>query len=107
VSPTGFRTAVPSYRSENRTILHHRWTRIRKAEPASDLKPQAQAAVRRRSHADDELACGDSLAEPVERLAIEAVFLLPKSLPGLADLGDEELREALKTTMLRILRVPS
>jgi len=27
--------------------------------------------------------------------------------PDLADLTDEELREALRTTMLRMLRVPS
>jgi AcrR family transcriptional regulator len=44
---------------------------------------------------------------PAERLSLDIVFLLPKSLPSLVDLTDEELREALKTTMLRILRVPS
>jgi len=31
----------------------------------------------------------------------------PESLPDLDDLTDEELREALRTTMLRILRVPA
>jgi AcrR family transcriptional regulator len=44
----------------------------------------------------------------VERLAFDAVFYLPKSLSNLVDLSDEELGEALRTTMLRILlRVPS
>lgn len=39
-----------------------------------------------------------------ERLAFHAVFLIPECLP---DLADQELREALHTTMLRMLRVPS
>jgi AcrR family transcriptional regulator len=42
-----------------------------------------------------------------ERLAFYAVFWLPESLPDLVDLTDDELREALHSTMLRILRVPS
>jgi AcrR family transcriptional regulator len=44
---------------------------------------------------------------PAERIAFEAAFFLPKSLPNLVDVPDEELREALKTTIMRILRVPS
>jgi AcrR family transcriptional regulator len=44
---------------------------------------------------------------PAERLSLDVAFLFPKILPSLADLTDEELREVLKTTMLRILRVPS
>ena len=44
---------------------------------------------------------------PAERLSLDVAFLLPNVLPSLADLTDEELREVLKTTMLRILRVPS
>jgi len=44
----------------------------------------------------------------VERLCFDAAFSLPRSLSTLADLSDEELGEALRTTMLRILlRVPS
>lgn len=43
----------------------------------------------------------------VERLSFDAAFCFPNSLPTLTDLTDEELRTALKTTMLRILRVPS
>ena len=42
-----------------------------------------------------------------ERLSFSAVFFIPEYLPELTDLTDEELREALQTTMLRILRVPS
>jgi hypothetical protein len=42
-----------------------------------------------------------------ERLAFYAVFWMPESLPDLVDLSDEELRKALRATMLRILRVPA
>jgi AcrR family transcriptional regulator len=42
-----------------------------------------------------------------ERLAFGVLFFIPESLPDLADLTDEELRETLQTTMLRMLRVPS
>ncbi len=42
-----------------------------------------------------------------ERLSFNAVFFIPECLPDLVDLTDSELREALQTTMLRILRVPS
>jgi len=42
-----------------------------------------------------------------ERLSFSTVFFIPECLPDLTDLTDDELREALLTTMLRILRVPS
>lgn len=42
-----------------------------------------------------------------ERLSYNAMLSVPDSLSDLVDLTDEELREALQTTMLRILRVPS
>jgi AcrR family transcriptional regulator len=42
-----------------------------------------------------------------ERLAFMALSSIPGYLPELASLSDEELREALRTTMLHILRVPS
>jgi len=42
-----------------------------------------------------------------QRLAFYAVFWIPECLPDLVDLPDEELREAMLTTMLRVLRVPS
>jgi AcrR family transcriptional regulator len=42
-----------------------------------------------------------------ERLSFNTLFFIPECLPDLVDLTDEELREALRTTTLRILRVPS
>jgi AcrR family transcriptional regulator len=39
-----------------------------------------------------------------ERLSFEIVFYIPETLPSLTDLSDDELREALSSTMLRILR---
>jgi AcrR family transcriptional regulator len=42
-----------------------------------------------------------------ERLSFSTVFFIPECLPDLVDLTDEELGEALRTTMLRMLRVPS
>jgi len=52
------------------------------------------------------LIFGDS-PTAAERLAFMAVSFIPGYLPELADLTDDELREALRTTMLHILRVPS
>jgi len=42
-----------------------------------------------------------------ERLALGVLFFIPECLPDLADLTDSELREALHSTILRMLRVPS
>lgn len=42
-----------------------------------------------------------------ERISYNAVFSVPESLSELTDLSDEELRMALQSTMLRILRVPA
>jgi hypothetical protein len=42
-----------------------------------------------------------------DRLAFGVLFFIPEYLPELADLTDEELREALQATILRMLRVPS
>jgi AcrR family transcriptional regulator len=53
-----------------------------------------------------ELIFGDN-PTATERLAFTAVSVIPGYLPELADLSDDELREALRTTMLHILRVPS
>jgi AcrR family transcriptional regulator len=52
------------------------------------------------------LLFGDS-PTGTERLCFNAVFFIPECLPDLADLTDDELREALQTTMLHMLRVPS
>jgi AcrR family transcriptional regulator len=40
-----------------------------------------------------------------ERLAFSVLFFIPQCLPDLADLSDEELREALQATILRMLRI--
>ena len=42
-----------------------------------------------------------------ERLSMSVLYRLPECLPDLVDLSDEELREALRTTAVHILRVPS
>jgi AcrR family transcriptional regulator len=42
-----------------------------------------------------------------ERLTFGLLFFIPEYLPELADLTDEELRQALQATVLRMLRVPS
>jgi AcrR family transcriptional regulator len=42
-----------------------------------------------------------------ERLSFSLLYRLPESLPDLADLTDQELREALQTAAMHILRVPS
>jgi AcrR family transcriptional regulator len=60
-------------------------------------------SLRRRALA---LIFGDS-PTAAERLAFMALTSIPGYLPELSDLSDEELREALRTTMLHILRVPS
>lgn len=40
-----------------------------------------------------------------DRLAFETLFYIPETLPSLSDLSDDQLRDALRSTMLRILRV--
>jgi AcrR family transcriptional regulator len=42
-----------------------------------------------------------------DRLTFGLLFFIPEYLPELADLTDEELRQALQTTILRMLRIPS
>jgi AcrR family transcriptional regulator len=41
-----------------------------------------------------------------DRLCFQVLFSLPECLPEVVDLTDEELREALQTVVLRLLRVP-
>jgi AcrR family transcriptional regulator len=53
-----------------------------------------------------ELIFGDN-PTATQRLAFMCVTVIPGSLPKLADLPDEELRKALRTTMLHIFRVPA
>lgn len=86
-------------------LVRNRYVVTASTEPAvSRHDPGAkQADIRQRAMT---LLFGEN-PTPAERLSLDIVFLLPKSLPSLADLTDEELRTALKTTMLRVLRVPS
>jgi AcrR family transcriptional regulator len=52
------------------------------------------------------LIFGDS-PSGAERLSFNMLFYLPECLPSLVDLSDDELREALRTTILRNLRAAS
>jgi AcrR family transcriptional regulator len=52
------------------------------------------------------LLFGDNPTGP-ERVAFYAVLSIAEALPELVDLSDDELRDALHTTMLRVLRVRS
>ena len=86
-------------------LVQNRYAVTASTEPAVSWHgPYAKAAEMRQRTMT--LMFGDH-PTPAERLSLDVAFLLPKVLPSLADLSDEELREVLKTTMLRILRVPS
>jgi AcrR family transcriptional regulator len=43
----------------------------------------------------------------VERLSYLTLLAIPQILPELVDLTDDQLRDALRTTMMRIVRAPS
>lgn len=86
-------------------LVRNRHAVIASVEPTMSKHAPDSAALEMRDRALT-LMFGDN-PSPAERLAVNVVFLLPKSLPSVADLTDEELREALKATMLRILRVSS
>jgi len=75
------------------------------ADPAAKRNKldEAGAALRRRALT---LLFGDN-PTGAERLAFSLTFSGPDRLPDLADLSDEELREALQTTLLRTMRIPS
>jgi AcrR family transcriptional regulator len=74
-------------------------------DPATKRKGMDEKSATMRSRALTVLF-GES-PTAAERLAFDAVLRIPESLPELVDLTDEELAEALRTTMLRILRVLS
>ena len=70
----------------------------------------------KRHKSDDEISCLRRRAMTVlfsehptgaERVTFHLLFSVPDSLPELVDLTDDELRDALQTTLLRMLRVPS
>jgi AcrR family transcriptional regulator len=86
-------------------LVHNRYVVTASTEPAvTRHDPDAMAmGLRRRTLT---LMFGDH-PTPAERFSFDVAFLVPKALPSLADLTDEDMREVLKTTMLRILRVPS
>jgi AcrR family transcriptional regulator len=74
-------------------------------DPAArrDKRDDESAALRQRGLT---LLYGDN-PTGAQRLAASAVFFIPDCLPDLVDLTDEELREALQTMVLHMLRVPS
>ena len=74
-------------------------------DPAArrDQRDAESAALRQRGLT---LLYGDN-PTGAQRLAAIAVLFIPDCLPDLVDLTDEELREALQTMVLHMLRVPS
>jgi AcrR family transcriptional regulator len=86
-------------------VQNRHYAAMASTDPAAkrDKLDEQSMALRRQALT---LLFGDNPTGP-ERLAFNAVFLLPDCLPDLTDLTDSELRETLRTTMLRILRVPS
>jgi AcrR family transcriptional regulator len=86
-------------------VQNRRYIVVASTEPAVGRDdPEAKSMEMRRQALT--LMFGDHPTAE-ERLSFDAVFYLPKSLPSLVDLTDDELYEALKVTMLRILRVPA
>ena len=86
-------------------VRHRRYAVTTSTDPAAKrnkLSDEA-AAIRRRALV---LLFGEK-PTGTERISFNAVFSMHEWLPELADLTDEELREALRTTLLHILRVPS
>jgi AcrR family transcriptional regulator len=86
-------------------VQNRRYAVMASTDPAAkrDKLDDKSETVRRRALT---LLFGDN-PTGAERLSFNAVSCIPESLPDLVDLTDEELRETLYTTMLRILRVPS
>jgi AcrR family transcriptional regulator len=86
-------------------VQHRRYAVMASTDPAAKRnKLDAEAlAIRQRALT---LLYGDHPTGE-ERLCFNAVFFIPECLPDLADLSDEELHEALRSTTLRILRVPA
>jgi AcrR family transcriptional regulator len=85
-------------------VRNRDYTVMASSDPAAkrDNMDDEIVAMRRRALS---LLFGDN-PTGAERLAFDAVMVIPECLPRLVDLTDTELRDALQTTMLRILRVP-
>jgi AcrR family transcriptional regulator len=86
-------------------VQNRQYAVMASTDPAAkrDKLDDKAATLRRRALT---LLFGDN-PTGAERLSFNAVFFIPEGLPDLVDLTDEELRETLETTMLRMLRVPS
>ena len=86
-------------------IRHRHYAVMASTDPAAkrDKLDTEATTMRRRALT---LLFGDN-PTGTERLCFNALFFIPECLPDLADLTDDELREALQTTMLHMLRVPS
>jgi AcrR family transcriptional regulator len=86
-------------------VQHRQYTVMAASDPAAkrDKLHGESEALRRRALT---VLFGDNPTE-AERLALSVVYRLPECLPDLVDLTDTELREALRATAVRILRVPS
>lgn len=86
-------------------VAHRHYAVMASTDPAARRGAMDQESVARRRRGLT-LFFGER-PTGAERLAYNAVFCVPESLPELVDLGDEELRAALHATMIRILRVPA
>jgi AcrR family transcriptional regulator len=86
-------------------IRHRHYAVMASTDPAAkrDKLDTEATTMRRRALT---LLFGDN-PTGAERLSFNAMFFIPECLPDLADLTDDELREALQTTLLHMLRVPS
>ena len=86
-------------------IRHRHYAVMASTDPAAkrDKLDTEAMTMRRRALT---LLFGDN-PTGAERLCFNAMFFIPECLPDLADLTDDELREALQTTLLHMLRVPS
>jgi len=86
-------------------IRHRHYAVMASTDPAAkrDKLDTEAMTMRRRALT---LLFGDN-PTGAERLCFNAMFFIPECLPDLADLTDDELREALQTAILHMLRVPS
>jgi AcrR family transcriptional regulator len=85
-------------------VQHRRYAVMASTDPAAKRNKLDDESITLRRRALT-LLFGDN-PTGAERLAFSAVFFIPECLPDLVDLTDEELREALQTTTLRLLRIP-
>jgi AcrR family transcriptional regulator len=86
-------------------IDHRHFSAMASSDPAMKRHKSDHEAIalRRRGL---QLLFGDS-PSGAERVSYQLVFSTHDRLPDLIDLSDDELREALQATLLRVLRVPS